>query len=182
MASIASKIKNDRNQVKASVEWLYGMVGSKIRKGNIPAEAFNPRKDKVFIGGMFVYVYDPKLKDKLPWYDTLPVVIPIDLYPDGWLGLNVHYLPPNQRILLMDKLMEFKKRSATPRAYMKLSYEFLTSVVQSKLFAPCVHRYLGNHVRSPLIRISDQYWDKVAMLPIQQFQKATASQVWGKKR
>lgn len=168
---------------KEAVKWLFSMVGSQLRKAKVDQNAFNPRsRGNVFIGGMFVYQYDPKHKETLPFYDTLPVVIPIELYNDGWLGLNLHYLPPALRRKLMAKLMEFKRRSGTPRAYMKLSYEFLTAAAQSSLFEPCIHRYLASHVRSPLLRIEDQHWETIAQLPIQQFHKAKATQVWSKKR
>ena len=154
------------------------MYGSKMQSRQIPPEAFNPRRDKVFIGGMFVFQYDAKHKNKLKWWDALPVVIPINLYNDGFLGLNLHYLPPQGRELLMSKLMEYKKKALHPRAYMALSYKMLNAAAGSKLFAPCVHRYLGNQITSKILRVDDQYWDKVAMLPIQQFQKASAQQVW----
>lgn len=169
----------NRTKSEAAIKWFYTMAKSKLTQKGIPKEAFNLRiNGEVFIGGMFLYTYDPKWKDKLPWYDTLPVVIPIEIYDDGWLGLNIHYLPPMLRAKLMDRLIEYRKRAFTPRAYMKVSYQFLKAVAKTELFAPCVHRYLGNHVTSNLIRVSDEYWEQVAMLPIQKFQKKSAQQVW----
>ena len=45
-------------------------------------------KNKSIIGRMYFYYYDPKTKDSLPYYDKFPLVIPIERYPDGFLGLN----------------------------------------------------------------------------------------------
>lgn len=164
----------------AAAAWLWSLAGAKFKRAGIPEDAFKPRhRDNVFIGGMFIYQYDPKHKDTLPWYDTLPVVIPIEMYDDGWLGLNLHYLPPRLRAVLLDKLMDFHRRAHTRKAYMKVSYEFLKQVIKHDLFAPCVHRYLASHVRTRLIKIEDTHWEKVAMLPLQQFQKASATKVWG---
>ena len=35
-----------------------------------------------------MFFYDPKLKKKLPYYDTFPLVLPLENYSDGFLGLN----------------------------------------------------------------------------------------------
>ena len=57
-----------------------------------------------FIGHMYFFFYDPKTKDKLPYYDRFPLVIPIQKYNDGFLGVNLHYIHPKHRIILLDKL------------------------------------------------------------------------------
>ncbi len=172
-------VLHDPKRTAQAISWFYSMARSKLNRSKIPDEAFGAkRNNKVFIGGMFFFTYDPKWKDTLPWYDTVPCVIPIQLYDDGWLGLNLHYLPPMLRARLMDKLIEYKKRAGSDRAYMKLSYRLLRSVVKSELFAPCVHRYLASHVTSRLVQVSDEYWEEVAMLPLQQFEKKSARSVW----
>ena len=40
-----------------------------------------------------MFVYSPKLRNKLPYYDTFPLVLPLKNYNNGFLGLNFHYLP-----------------------------------------------------------------------------------------
>ena len=65
-------------------------------------------RDKSFIGRMYFYFYDPKTKDTLPYYDKFPLVIPIERYPDGFLGLNLHYqsiqMESSNRILQRPRL------------------------------------------------------------------------------
>ena len=56
------------------------------------------------IGQMFMFFYDPKNKQTLPYYDRFPLVFPIELYSDGFLGINLHYLPQKYRANLMDAL------------------------------------------------------------------------------
>src|SRR4051812_46135245 len=41
---------------------------------------------KLVFGRMYLYNYDPKLKKKLPYYDTYPLVFPIDKKEEGFLG------------------------------------------------------------------------------------------------
>lgn len=179
----AKVLKATKSSTVEAAKWLWSVAGAKLKRGGIPEEAFKPRhQDNVFIGGMFIYQYDPKWKEKLPWYDAMPVVIPIEIYSDGWLGLNLHYLPPMLRAKLLDKLIEFRRRAHTRKAYMNVSYKLLKAVTKLDLFQPCIHRYLATHVQTRLIKIDDQYWEKVALLPLQQFRKATAQQVWSAGR
>lgn len=168
----------NREKSRAAIKQLFNTFGKKIARGGVPEEAFNLRiNGDTFIGGMFTYQYDPKWKAKLPQYDTVPVIIPISIYKDGWLGLNLHYLPPLLRAQLLDILIQYRKRAGTKRAYMQLSYQMLKTVSKHKLVAPCIHRYLADHVVSNVVRIDDQQWEQVCMLPLQSFKKASAQQV-----
>ena len=63
-------------------------------------------RDSSIVGKMYFYYYDPKTKDKLKYYDRFPLVIPIETYPDGFLGLNLHYIHPKHRLILLDKLSD----------------------------------------------------------------------------
>lgn len=168
-------------QEKASMAWFASMIkgvrtSAKDRK-RMGIESFSPAKDP-FIGGMFFFVYDPKFKDKLPWWDSFPLVIPIDFDGEGFLGLNLHYLPPMARKPLIEKLIQYKKRGGTAKAYMKISYQFLRSVAKTLEFETCVHRYLFSNVRTQFVRVDDSVWMNAAMLPVQRFQGASSQKVW----
>lgn len=183
---IERAVKNvTRRDMESALAWFYkeikGELGSdgraKSRIRRIPDKAFNPSRD-AFIGGLFFYIYDAKHKDTLPYWDQFPLVIPIKPYDNGFLGLNLHYLPPVGRAKLMDILQKYKRRAATPRAYMRVSYEILKAAVEDKLFQPCVHRYLSNHIMSDIVKVSDEFWVRAAMLPVQKFVGASAQEVW----
>ena len=60
---------------------------------------------RFLIGGMYFFLYDPKTKEELPYYDRFPLVIPLKREDDGFLGLNLHYLPVPYRIRLLRKLL-----------------------------------------------------------------------------
>lgn len=174
-----------RKDMESAIAWFYaeikGELGadgrSKSRTRRIPDKAFKPSRD-AFIGGLFFYIYDAKHKDTLPYWDQFPLVIPIQPYNDGFLGLNLHYLPPVGRAKLMDLLQKYKRRAATPRAYMRVSYELLKATVNDKLFKPCIHRYLSNHIASDIVKVEDEFWIRAAMLPVQKFVGASAQEVW----
>ena len=58
----------------------------------------------ISIGGMYLFSYNPKTKAKLPYYDRFPLAIPIEPYSNGFLGLNLHYLKPQYRVVILKAL------------------------------------------------------------------------------
>lgn len=131
------------------------------------------------LGGLYFFVYNPKLKQDLPYYDVFPLVIPIERYNDGFLGLNLHYLPVRYRQMLIQKLKplaiynsedEFKR--------LRVSYDILNASRKYKEFRPCIKRYLTPHIRSNILTIEPQEWDVALYLPVHQFKKAPAADVW----
>jgi hypothetical protein len=131
------------------------------------------------IGKMYSFVYDPKWKETLPYYDTFPLVFPFDLKSDRMLGLNMHYLPPGARASLMNALYDTLNNSkGNSTTQLKLSYQVLMGASQFKAFKPCIKSYLFDHVRSPFMYVSPQLWDYTLMLPLARFQKKSADFVW----
>jgi hypothetical protein len=129
-------------------------------------------RDVAIIGKMYLFQYDPKHKKTLPVYDKYPLVFPIEPYSDGFLGLNVHYLTVNERHSLLGKLMEYatSKLYVHPKMKINMSYDLIKHTASlTALTRPCVKRYLIGHLRSPLIEIQANEWDRVIELPIQQF-------------
>lgn len=134
-------------------------------------------------GKMYFVTYDPKHKKTLPYYDKFPLIIPIERYPDGILGLNLHYLPPVLRARLLDALYDTLNNGNFDEATkMKLSYKIVSSASKFRLFKPCVKRYLGKHFRSRFIRIPPENWTPAVFLPVEQFEKASTKKVWADSR
>ena len=131
------------------------------------------------IGQMFTFSYDAKLKKKLPYWDRFPLVFMIETYNDGFLGLNLHYLPLSYRSRLMDALyrtMNNKRNDESTRLI--ISYQILKSAAKYRYFKPCVKRYLLGHVGSSYMRILPNEWDMALCLPTERFQKARKQVVW----
>ena len=152
----------------AAQAWLRDKV-SALR---IPTNRSNLLNDakrisgKAFVGRMYFYHYDPKLKDVLPVWDKFPLVIPMEMYADGFLGMNLHYLDPGSRLALLNRLYDFvnnDKYDDTTR--FNLSYDLLASSRRYKLFEPCIKRYLLSHIRSSLIYIEPDNWETAIFLP-----------------
>lgn len=178
--SLSSKVDKTRgtqirHAQRKSLDWFYKTIGAS--RDDYAKGSFK-HTDQPFIGGMFHFLYDPKWKDTLPYYDKFPLVIPISLYDDGFLGLNLHYVPPIVRAKLLDILIEKYKVSANSKSYMNVSYQILQQAVNNKMFEPCIHRYLTTHMKSHAVIVTPDLWEEVAFLPTQKFEKATHREVW----
>ena len=62
-------------------------------------------------GRMNLFVYDPKYKKTLPFYDTFPLVLPLETIKGGFMGLNFHYLPYPLRFRLLERMQKFATNS-----------------------------------------------------------------------
>jgi hypothetical protein len=131
------------------------------------------------IGSMYMFMYDPKNKNTLPYYDKFPLIFPINFYSNGFLGINLHYIPPETRAMLMDRLYStINSDSISENTKVQLNYEMLTGASRFKYFKPCVKRYLYSNVVSGFKYVSPLDWDKAIMLPTERFVKSTKERAW----
>jgi hypothetical protein len=131
------------------------------------------------IGRMFFYGYNPKTKDTLPYYDIFPLILMVRGLDDGWHGLNLHYLPPKHREILITRLMEHMSDSRLDnKTRIKMNYAILSSAAKYRLFKPCFKRYLMTHTTTAVRPIPFTDWPKAIMLPVAKFKKAPITQVW----
>jgi hypothetical protein len=166
-------------RTKKSREWLKKKVRdlSKVNQRSILRD--QSRKSNKFLPGrMYFYMYDPKTKDELPYYDTFPLVFPIEMYSDGFLGLNLHYIRPNQRLALLDKLYDTTNNAKfDDTTKLRINYGILSGASRFKEFAPCMKRYLSSHIRSNIIEIQPDEWEITALLPFDNFVNAKRTKV-----
>lgn len=131
------------------------------------------------IGSLYMFYYDPKHKDTLPYYDRVPLIFPINRAQGGFLGMNFHYLPLKLRAKLMDSLYDVASNDRYDESTkLNISYRILSSASQYREFKPTVKHYLFSHVRSKLLYVNPSEWDMALFLNIAKFEKATQTQVW----
>ena len=165
--SIFDEISKLRKSGKEPYQWYR----NRIKELGTPSQAQLIRDGKITgrvnFGALNMFIYDPKLKNKLPYYDTFPLVLPIERYRDGFLGINFHYLPYALRARLLSRL--------DPNA----NYSALKNV---KLVKPTLKRYLNSNVRSRFRKLEEEDFMTAIMLPVQRFKKSSASKVWSDSR
>ena len=168
-------------KARAAGDWFKEKVKqatSSARMGAVtPTQLLKKQPDdSVALGKMFFYKYDPKFAKKLPYWDMYPLVFPFEKASKGFYGINLHYIRPKDRAVLMDQLNKFannRKYDKTTR--LKLSYDLLKGYGRA---VPCVKRYLRDHVVSETVRIDADEWEIAIFLPVERFQKESAQTVW----
>ena len=139
----------------------------------------NKLKESSVIGKMYFYFYDPKTKDTMPYYDRFPLVIPIESYNDGFLGLNLHYIAPKYRITLLDKLsVTASNKTYDEKTKLRLNYKYLANASRVFEATPCIKRYLFSQIQSRFLEITADEWDIAALLPMESFVGASTSKVY----
>lgn len=133
------------------------------------------QSSKPKIGQLYTYLYNPKTKEKLPYYDVCPLVIPVQFTENGFYGLNFHYLSLQERNKLLNIILPFSQKSETSKK--KSSYAKLVSLA-SGIWSPCCKRYLWSHIRTKFVNIPQEDWYEVIKLPVISFQKANVSEVY----
>ena len=136
-------------------------------------------RQKFLMGGLYFFVYDPKGKADLPYYDRFPLVIPLKRTSDGFIGLNLHYLPLRYRINFLKKLLPYAIYNDEDEIKrLRVTYPMLDASSKLKEFRPCIKQYLYSHVKSRILSVEHNEWDIAVFLPIQQFKKAKTQEVW----
>lgn len=133
------------------------------------------------MGCLYFFLYSPIHKDSLPYYDRFPLVVVLEKDEKGFLGLNLHYLPYRLRAMFFDMLHSARlMRTNDPfRTRLMVTYKMLKSVTKYRAFKPCVKRYRYSSMRTALLQVGETEWDIALFLPVEQFTKATRTNVWG---
>lgn len=188
MASLFQDIYNARpeeieNRTLDSLDWFRQNVRD-IKLSPLSIQKQNQNfVTRMMLGRMYMFFYDPKTKDTLPYWDKFPIIVPIKRYATGYLGLNLHYIAPRHRALLLNSMYEYLIEDELPQdTRFKIVYELVKSVTKLKWGKPCLKQYLNAHIDGRICQVMPEYFDMVAMLPTQKFQKQNANYVYRKSR
>jgi hypothetical protein len=184
MANAPSKymkaVKDAAKDRPKSTAWYREKIKEFGTPGPLDLIRDGKRNNKPFYGKLNMFMYSPKFKKTLPYYDTFPLVLPLEMYPDGFLGINLHYLPIPLRIKLLDRLVDFSNNTKFDyTTKLIVDYKKLKGV---RLIRPTIHKYLAGYTKSQFRRIDADEFTVATLLPVQRFKKASASEVWKESR
>lgn len=166
--------------------WLREQAKS-VRSVQNPKQLVTKQSDRLVtsltVGRMYLFMYDPKMKDDLPYYDRFPLVFPFRRVNGGFYGINLHYLPHMLRAKLMDNLYSLaNNKNNDDTTKLRLSYALLNNASKFRYFKPCVKHYLNSHVKTRFLWVPADQWETALFLPLERFVGATKQQVWRDSR
>ena len=171
MASIFDTIRQAAGDRDLSINWYKKKVAdlsNRISAARLMRD--NKLKKAPTFNKLHFFRYDPKLKATLPYYDTFPLVMPIQSAKGGFLGINFHYLPIPLRMRLLETLDKRGFRG---------NYSKLKNIREVK---PTIKHYLRRQFVSGFLELEEDDYAPSIFMPVAQFRKASASQVWRDSR
>ena len=162
-------------------EWFRETAGkmNRINEREMLRSDMSRMTTQPLLGSMYMFYYDPKYKEELPYYDRFPLIFPYKKVKGGFMGLNLHYLPLQFRAKLMDGLYDYANNTRYDESTkLKLNYELLTRASKLRWFQPCLKHYLTQHVQTKFMYVYPSEWDIALFLPTERFIKAKKNQVW----
>lgn len=181
MANIFDPLKDLQDNQLKSARWYRNaasLIADKATQTKLMREGkLNGRPSP---GRMNMFVYDAKTKAKLPYWDAFPLVLPIDTFRGGFIGLNFHYLPYALRFKLLEQLQTYASNDKFDSST-KLQVGYSNLKGQS-IIKPAVKKYLWRQVRSNFRRIDVDEMAIACYLPVADFQGSTLGRVFAAAR
>lgn len=162
MDQLKKIIASSKGKAKKAAKWFSNIIDKQLAGKDLEMRQTTTPQ----IGVIHNFVYDAKWKDVLETWDAFPISIPIEYYKDGWLGMNLHYLPLRQRMELLQAMDKISKIKDNKKRF-KVSYEILQGLSKSKLYEQTIHRYLTKHVRTKynIIELDEDYSNIIHLPP-----------------
>jgi hypothetical protein len=170
--SVLDSLRDKQGNTRKSANWYKNAVSS-IADKITARKLMNSGKLNIrpSIGRLNMFFYDPKTKQKLPYYDTFPLVLPLERIPGGFSGINFHYLNYVPRFTLLERLQRFSTgNKLDKRTTFDVSYDRVKNI---GLVKGTIKKYLFSHVRSNFLRVDFDEAAIAVYLPVQQFKKGS---------
>jgi len=181
MANIFDPLKDLQDNQLKSARWYRNaasLIADKATQNKLMREGkLNGRPSA---GRMNMFVYDAKTKAKLPYWDAFPLVLPVDTFRGGFVGLNFHYLPYGVRFKLLEQLQTYASNDKFDSSTkLQVGYSNLKG---ESIIKPAVKKYLWRQVRSNFRRIDVDEMAIACYLPVADFQGSTLGRVFAAAR
>lgn len=193
------KFEFSENKIKDALKWFFKKATT--YEPNLTKQA--SKKDNTtrnssgfHLGAIYVHGYIPKHRLKLPFYDTMPLYIPISMQGDRMHALNLHYIPPSFRAKFFEAMIEnlntqarlnrFNDYTEVPLTQIGLwNYQWIVplylreqKVGKLNIIAMTRRTYLFSHIVSQIKPIKVEEWENAAHVVLPAFKKQTAAEIY----
>jgi len=157
----------------SAVQWFKNALGGIRKKKAGSAKDYEQiLKDnskgikRRLLGQVIVFRYIPNSKTK--FYDKFPIVIVTGVSGNTITGLNLHYVPPMDRIkliLLMNSLLFNQKEMDLQKTRVKI-FSLLTKKIFAKYIGTAVNNYTIKNIAGKPKLTTPEEWSYLAFLPV----------------
>lgn len=183
--SIFNDIRLKAGDAERSYRWFQNQVRNLATATTSRSLMSNTQQlaNSIMPGEMYLFFYDPKHKETLPYYDKFPLVLPFREVKDGFYGINLHYMPYMMRFKLLKALSDLTTDDKLDnKTKITISWKILQRFSSIAPLKNIVKHYLYNHVQSRFLKIGYPDWLTASQLPIEMFEKANKTKVWNDTR
>ena len=132
-------------------------------------------------GRLWAFNYHPLGVSTLKNFDASPLILTLDIpNKDSFLGINLHLLPPVQRIYAFYSLFPLltNRNFDSENTRFRLIYEQLSKQNRYIRILPCIREYKSVRIRSDIHQIHPKYWDSALFSPTSRFIRTNVVNVW----
>lgn len=172
---------------KSVLEWY------KVNYQNVLNESVAQTKTMLVPGKMYVFKYNPKLKNKLDYYDKNPIVLSLGKYMNTKegrldLGVNLNFLPPRVKNLLLSKIFDNYSRlinnnisdypdNAILQRFLPLNYKIAESILDRYKVKFALRSYYMNRRYESAV-VAYEHWPKMLMLDVKDIEGASIRKIY----
>ena len=167
MATVFDKIL-DKTTGPKSYDWYRKQVAAMTTPGARSLIRSGKATLRPKYGIMNLFGYDPKHKATLPYYDTFPLIFPLEPAKGGFIGLNFHYLRPGARAAFLRSLAN----TTTDNKFDKKT-RYRINWRNNEFMRKTAKHYLFNQVRTSFLNITAEEMAIAIFLPVARFKKGS---------
>jgi len=129
------------------------------------------RVRRVFLGKMILFGYIPETPiAKIEYYDRFPLVLPIRLFRDHFMGINLHYMPFKTRAVFVENLEDTSRGDVqTGDARGVIRYDIIKNSTKYISGMVGIRKYKLKNIYTPTLEIPSDKWKYAINLPVARF-------------
>lgn len=148
------------------------------------------RNTELYSGHIYTYMYDPKWKDILDFYDTNPLALIYNKWKANngnvlYSGINLHFLPPDAKLALIDAYWKWFYRFSGERVvrFLPFTYTDFFKIILKKIkridYGFALRSYIINRVTNG-VKVSLDDWGKIPLTTPNFIHKASIQEIYMK--
>lgn len=145
------------------------------------------------LGRLYTFLYDdPKYKEELLFYSAMPVSMFIGyskLAPDNPMMVNVHFIPPQIRASVFDKIFDINidkidsvekdtLNNVSNGTALKVKYNELQKYLNGSGYGYAIRSYIPERIKTRPLIISYPDWWRVLTFANQHLEKKTVMEIY----